>query len=63
MPKMANANLRDWQPTEKDAKNVDQTPMLNTNARESRDHNESNSTSEYVSTHPSFGPLGTTGRK
>ena len=63
MPKGADKNLRDWEPSAGDAKHVDDTPMLNTTARESVNHNESNSTKEHVTTHPSFGPLGVTGRK
>lgn len=63
MPKNANKNLRDWEPTESDAKHVDDTKMLSTTARESRDHNESNSTKEHIVSHPAYGPLGVNGRK
>lgn len=59
-----NMNLRDWQPTESDAKNVEDTKMLNTTAREVPDHvNATNENKEYTSKHPDFGMLGVTGRK
>ena len=63
MPNMANKNLRDWEPSASDAKHVDDTKMLNTEARESRNNNESNSTKEHTTSHPQFGPLGMNGRK
>lgn len=44
-------------------KNVDDTKMLNTNARESVDMNESNDNKEHVTTHPNFGKLGAMGRE
>lgn len=46
----------------KEPKNVDDTKMLNTVARESVDMNESNDNKEHVVTHPDFGPLGAKGR-
>lgn len=61
MPK--TPNLRDWQPTEGDAKHVDNTPMLNTTARETPDTvTATNENKETVSTHPDFGKLGAKGR-
>lgn len=62
MPK--TPNLRDWQPTAGDAKHVDDTPMLNTVAREPQENlTGENSTKEYVATHSGFGELGAKGRK
>lgn len=46
----------------KEPKNVDDTKMLNTEARESVDMNEKNENKEHVCTHPSFGTLGAKGR-
>lgn len=43
-------------------KNVDDTKMLDTNARESVNMNESNDNKEHVVSHPNFGPLGAKGR-
>lgn len=58
-----NKNLREWEPTDSDAKHVDQTKMLNTTARETPDTvTANNSTKEHVTSHPSFGPLGINGR-
>jgi hypothetical protein len=58
-----NSNLRDWEPTSGDAKHVDQTKMLNTEARETPETvTATNSTKEHVTSHPTFGTLGVTGR-
>lgn len=56
-------NLRVWQPTAGDAKNVEDTKMLNTEAREAPDTvKAANENKEYVVSHQDFGPLGATGR-
>lgn len=57
MPKMPN--LKTFQPSEGDAKNVMDTKMLSTTARESMNYNESNNVGEeHIVTHPSFPTLG-----
>lgn len=43
-------------------KHVDSTKMLNTEANEAVNYNETNKNEEWVSTHPSFGPDGQKGR-
>lgn len=61
MPK--TVNLRTWQPTDGDAKFVEDTKMLNTTARETPDTvKATNENKETVTSHPDFGPLGATGR-
>lgn len=56
-------NLRVWQPTDGDAKDVEETKMLNTTARETPDTVKANNEQkEYVVSHKDFGPLGATGR-
>jgi hypothetical protein len=52
-------DIKNWQPTDKDAKNVEDTKMLSTMARESTDMNESNDVGkEDIVSHPNFGKLG-----
>ena len=59
----ATPNLRTWQPTAADAKNVTDTKMLQTEAKETPDTvSADNENVEYVVSHPSFGPDGATGR-
>ncbi len=61
---METPNLRVWQPTAGDAKDVDSTKMLNTEAHETPETVKANNENvETVVTHPSFGDLGATGRK
>lgn len=61
MPKMPN--IRDWEPTAAQAKHVDQTKMLDTEAKEPMDTvNAENSNTEYTEKHPAFGELGVRGR-
>jgi hypothetical protein len=61
---MKTPNLREWQPTESQAKDVMSTDMLSTVAKEPSDTvSADNDTSEYVVKHPAFGPLGATGRR
>lgn len=61
MPKCPN--LRDWQPTDGDAKDVSSTKMLNTTARETPDTVDAKSEhKETVVSHPNFGSLGAQGR-
>lgn len=56
-------NLRMWEPSDSSAKNVDETKMLNTTARETPDTvNGSNSNTEDTNKTPSFGDLGAKGR-
>lgn len=43
-------------------KNVEDTKMLDTNARESVNMTESNDNKELVTSHPPFGTLGAKGR-
>ena len=57
-------NLRMWEPTDSQAKNVDDTKMLNTTARETPDTvNGTNSNKEDTNSTPSFGKLGAKGRE
>lgn len=57
-------NLRDWEPSDSQAKHVDDTKMLNTAARECPDTvNGTNSNTEDTNKTPSFGDLGAKGRK
>lgn len=61
MPK--TPNLRNWQPMESEAKNVDDTKMLDVTAREPAENvSATNTNDEYVNDTPSFGPLGAKGR-
>lgn len=61
MPK--TPNLRDWNPSAGDAKNVEDTKMLDTTARETPDTvTANNDNKETVVTHPDFGTLGAKGR-
>jgi hypothetical protein len=56
-------NLRTWQPTAGDAKDVESTKMLNTEASEAPDTVTAvNENKEYVVGHPDFGQDGATGR-
>lgn len=56
-------NLRTFSPDSGDAKNVEDTKMLNTVARESVDMNESNEVGkELVNNNTVSGPFGMTGR-
>lgn len=56
-------NLRNFSPTESQAKNVDDTKMLDTVAHETVDMNESNDTGkELVNGDKVTGPFGLTGR-
>lgn len=60
----ATPNLRTWQPNAGDAKNVADTKMLQTEAKETPDTVSAvNENVEYVSNHPSFGKDGATGRE
>jgi len=56
-------HLRDGNDGSGEPKNVENTKMLNTMARESVDYNESNDNKERVTTHPNFGSLGAVGRE
>lgn len=57
-------NLRDWQPSDSDAKNVMDTKSLATTAHETQDTvDDSNVLKERVVDHPSFGKLGAKGRE
>lgn len=61
MPK--TPNLRDWQPTDGDAKHVDSTKMLSTTAHETPDTvSATNENKEYTVTHKDYGSLGMKGR-
>jgi len=61
---MSTPNLRTWQPTASDAKNVADTKQLATEAKETPDTvSADNENVEYVSNHPSFGKDGATGRE
>jgi hypothetical protein len=61
---MKTPNLREWQPTESQAKDVMSTDMLSTTAKEPAETvSADNDTSEHVVKHPSFGPLGAQGRR
>lgn len=56
-------NLRTFSPDESDAKEVDETKMLDTTARETVNMNESNEVGkELVNTERVTGPFGLTGR-
>ena len=56
-------NLRTWEPSDSSAKNVDETKMLSTQAREVPDTvNGTNENKEDVNKTPSFGELGAKGR-
>lgn len=56
-------NLRDWEPTDAQAKNVDDTNMLNTKAKETPDTvTATNDNKEDTNKTPSFGDLGARGR-
>lgn len=56
-------DLRNFSPDSSQAKNVDQTKMLDTNARESVDMNESNDVGQELVNNGSIsGPFGATGR-
>lgn len=56
-------NLRMWEPSDSSAKNVDDTKMLNTQAREVSDTvNGTNANTEDTNKTPSFGDLGAKGR-
>ena len=56
-------NLRTWEPDASDAKNVDDTKMLNTMARECPDTvSATNTNVETVQKTPDFGTLGAKGR-
>lgn len=62
MPKMV-PNLRTWEPTEGDAKNVDDTKMLSTTAKETPDTVSANNQNvEHVTVTPDHGELGAKGR-
>lgn len=56
-------NLRTWEPDASDAKNVDDTKMLNTNARETPETvTANNMNKEDTNPTPNFGDLGAKGR-
>lgn len=56
-------DLRNYHPSASQAKHVDDTKMLNTEARETPDTVKgTNDMKEHVTKAPSFGPLGATGR-
>lgn len=60
---MKTPNLHDWRPSASEAKNVDQTDLLDTEAHETVDLNESNVVGkDTVNPTPSFGELGAKGR-
>ena len=59
---MKTPNLRDGDSAFGEGKLVDDTKMLNTEARETVDYNENNENKEHVTTHPAFGPDGAKGR-
>lgn len=57
-------DLRRWEPSDREAKNVDETSMLNTTAREPMDTVDTeNKNIEDTNKTPQFGPLGARGRK
>lgn len=57
-------DLRTWQPTDSEAKDVYDTKMLDTEAKETPDTVTAvNKNVETVVSHPDFGSLGATGRK
>ena len=56
-------NLHDWRPSEKEAKMVMDTQMMNTEAHETVDLYENNQVGkELVAVHAAYGPLGAKGR-
>lgn len=56
-------DLRTWNPSDSDAKNVEDTKMLSTTAHESADTvTATNNNEELVVKHPDFGELGAKGR-
>lgn len=56
-------NLRTWEPSDSSAKNVEDTKMLNCEARETADTvTAENKNIEDVVKTPDFGPLGAKGR-
>lgn len=56
-------NLREWSPMASQAKNVEDTDMLNTQAKEAPDTVTSKNTNkEDTNSTPSFGKLGAQGR-
>ena len=56
-------NLRDWEPGDKSAEFVEDTRMLNTQAKEAADTVTcDNDNKELVNKTPSFGDLGARGR-
>lgn len=60
---MKTPDLRQWEPTESQAKEVMSTDMLSTTAKEPADTvSADNSPTEYVVKHPSFPRLGAMGR-
>lgn len=60
---MKTPNLRDFHPMASQAKNVDDTKMLDTVAHEPADTvKDTNDMKEYVTSSPKMGPLGATGR-
>lgn len=62
MPNMT-PNLRDWEPDASSAKDVEDTAMLNTTAREPRDTVDAeNKNTEDTNKTPKFGQLGARGR-
>jgi hypothetical protein len=55
-------NLREFNPTESQAKHVDDTPMLDTVAHEPEHTLKgTNTMKEYVTSQPAYGKLGATG--
>lgn len=62
---MANVpNLRTFQPMASKAKNMEDTDLFNTTARETPDTvKATNTMEEEVVSHPKFGPLGAKGRE
>ena len=60
---MTVPNLRDGVAPGGEPKMVMDTKMLNTEAHESVDMNESNDNKERVTSHPPFGKLGSMGRE
>ena len=59
---MKTPNLREFRPDAGDAKDVEDTKMLDTTAREMNQYESNEVGKERVVTHGSFGPLGMTGR-
>lgn len=59
MAKAAKTDLLNFRPDAMQAKNVEDTKMLDTNARETVNYSEKNVVGEEsVTSHPSFGKLG-----